>query len=123
MKYGRFEANIGLNLSGYLVGGKLYPKVQPRLQMKVNAAKGLSFLASYTEMTQNVHLLSHNSLGLSLDAWLPSTSNIKPMYARQVAAGIDWQFARQFGITRNNVDQIKSRMIGKLSALVSSMTA
>ena len=31
--------------------------------------------------------------------------------------------ARQFGITRNNVDQIKSRMIGKLSALVSSMTA
>ena len=31
--------------------------------------------------------------------------------------------ARQFGITRNNVDQIKSRMIGKLSALVSSMIA
>ena len=31
--------------------------------------------------------------------------------------------ALQFGITRNNVDQIKSRMIGKLSALVSSMTA
>jgi RNA polymerase sigma factor (sigma-70 family) len=31
--------------------------------------------------------------------------------------------ARQFGITRNNVDQIKSRMIGRLSALVSSMTA
>ena len=33
------------------------------------------------------------------------------------------EVARQFGITRNNVDQIKSRMIGKLSALVSSMTA
>ena len=31
--------------------------------------------------------------------------------------------ARQFGITRNNVDQIKSRMICKLSSLVSSMTA
>ena len=31
--------------------------------------------------------------------------------------------ALQFGITRNNVDQIKSRMISKLSALVSSMTA
>ena len=31
--------------------------------------------------------------------------------------------ARQFGITRNNVDQIKNRMIGKLSALISSMTA
>ena len=31
--------------------------------------------------------------------------------------------ALQFGITRNNVDQIKSRMICKLSSLVSSMTA
>ena len=31
--------------------------------------------------------------------------------------------AEIFGIKRNNVDQIKSRMIGKLSALVSSMTA
>jgi hypothetical protein len=111
MKYGRFEANIGLNLSGYLVGGKLYPKVQPRLQMKVNAAKGLSFLASYTEMTQNVHLLSHNSLGLSLDAWLPSTSNIKPMYARQVAAGIDWQFARQFGISLDGYYKTMSNLI------------
>ena len=30
--------------------------------------------------------------------------------------------ARQFGISRNNVDQIKKRMIDKLSALVSSMT-
>ena len=31
--------------------------------------------------------------------------------------------ARQFGISRNNVDQIKKRMIDKLSALVSAMTA
>ena len=30
--------------------------------------------------------------------------------------------ARQFGISRNNVDQIKKRMIDKLSALVSAMT-
>ena len=111
MKYGRFEANIGLNLSGYLVGKKLYPKIQPRLQMKVNATEGLSFLASYTEMTQNVHLLSHNSMGLSLDAWLPSTSNIKPMYARQVAAGVDWQFARQFGISLEGYYKTMSNLI------------
>ena len=31
--------------------------------------------------------------------------------------------ARQFGISRNNVDQIKKRMISKLAALVSAMTA
>lgn len=31
--------------------------------------------------------------------------------------------ARQFGISRNNVDQIKKRMIDRLSALVSAMTA
>lgn len=31
--------------------------------------------------------------------------------------------ARQFGISRNNVDQIKKRMIDKLSALVAAMTA
>ena len=32
------------------------------------------------------------------------------------------EVARQFGISRNNVDQIKKRMIDKLSALVSAMT-
>ena len=31
--------------------------------------------------------------------------------------------ARQFGITRNSVDQIKSRMISRLAGLVSAMTA
>lgn len=31
--------------------------------------------------------------------------------------------ARQFGITRNSVDQIKSRMIARLAGLVSAMTA
>ena len=31
--------------------------------------------------------------------------------------------ARQFGISRNNVDQIKSRMIGKLADMVRAMTA
>lgn len=33
------------------------------------------------------------------------------------------EVARQFGISRNNVDQIKKRMIAKLSALVAAMTA
>ena len=32
------------------------------------------------------------------------------------------EVARQFGISRNNVDQIKKRMIAKLSALVAAMT-
>ena len=31
--------------------------------------------------------------------------------------------ARQFGISRNNVDQIKSRMIGKLAEMIRAMTA
>ncbi len=111
MKYGRFEANIGLNLSGYLAGKKFYPKIQPRLQLKVNATEGLSFQASYTEMTQNVHLLSQNTMSLSLDAWLPSTSNIKPMYARQVATGVDWQFASQFGVSIEGYYKAMSNLI------------
>ena len=31
--------------------------------------------------------------------------------------------ARQFGITRNGVDQIKSRMVARLAKLVGAMTA
>ena len=31
--------------------------------------------------------------------------------------------ARQFGISRNNVDQIKNRMIGRLADMVRAMTA
>ncbi|MCF0206949.1 MAG: TonB-dependent receptor [Bacteroidales bacterium] len=111
IKYGRFEANAGLNLSGYLVGKKFYPRIQPRLQLKVNATDGLSFQASYTEMTQSTHLLTQNTMELSLDAWLPSTESIKPMYARQVAAGFDWQFAHQFGVSVEGYYKSMSNLI------------
>ena len=55
------------------------------------------------------------------DSILPSTREVFRHIAQMHEPPDD--IARQFGITRNNVDQIKSRMIARLSRLVSAMTA
>ena len=55
------------------------------------------------------------------DTILPSTREVFRHIVQMHEPPDD--IARQFGITRNNVDQIKSRMIARLSRLVAAMTA
>ncbi|MCM1501784.1 MAG: TonB-dependent receptor [Bacteroidales bacterium] len=81
------KINYGLRASLYSIDGKNWLSAEPRLSARALLYKDLSFKASYSEMSQYVHMLSNSSLTLPSDLWVPVTKDIRPMRSRQVAAG------------------------------------
>ena len=82
------KVNAGIALTGFLVQGKFYPSVQPRLSGRFMLTDDLSVKAGYSYMTQYLHLLSSSNISLPTDLWVPVTAKIEPMNSHQVAAGV-----------------------------------
>lgn len=82
------KANLGVHASMYNVSGKTYWSAEPRLSARALITDELSVKASYSEMSQYIHLLCNSSLALPSDLWVPVTKQVKPMRSRQVAAGV-----------------------------------
>ena len=83
----KFKINAGLHASAFAVNNIWYHSVQPRISSRLLLTDDLSFKASYSSMTQFIHLLSNVGVGLPTDLWVPSTARIKPQQANQVAIG------------------------------------
>ena len=66
---------------------KRYPNVEPRASLRYTLSETSSLKASYNRMVQYVHLISNTTASSPLDVWTPSTTNIKPEKADQVALG------------------------------------
>lgn len=86
------KANIGFHASLYSVSGKTYLSPEPRLSARALISDGFSFKASYSEMSQYIHLLCNSNLSMPSDLWVPVTKNIKPMRSRQTAAGFFYEY-------------------------------
>lgn len=70
--------------------GKLiqdYLNLEPRLAVNYELGSTNSIKASYMRTTQYIHLLSNTTASTPVDVWTPSTNNIKPQKADQVALG------------------------------------
>ena len=83
----KFSVNLGLHSSGFLVDGKFYTSLQPRISARFLATDKLSIKAAYSKMSQNIHLLSSSTINLPTDLWLPTTKRIKPQTSHQFALG------------------------------------
>lgn len=83
----RLRMNIGLHLSTFLVQKKSYFSAQPRLSARYQLNRNVSLKASYTKMSQYIHLLSSTPISMPTDLWVPVTSKVKPMQARQYSLG------------------------------------
>lgn len=81
------KLNLGGRFSAYRVTGKTYLSAEPRLGVRALLSDNVSFKASYSEMSQYIHLLCNSNLSMPSDLWVPVTSRIKPMRSRQSAAG------------------------------------
>ncbi len=92
----RWSVNGGANLSFFIVGGKTYASLNPRLAVKYQLRPTLSLKASYTMMSQYVHKISNSFLDLPTDYWVPTTEKTRPMCSRQLAAGIYMQPSRRW---------------------------
>lgn len=82
------KANLGVHASLYNVSGKTYFSAEPRISARALISDKLSVKASYSEMSQYIHLLCNSSLALPSDLWVPVTKDIRPMRSRQAAAGL-----------------------------------
>ncbi len=81
------KANIGLNYTTFVVKGKPYQSVQPRLGLRYLANENLSFKTGYAHMTQYIHLLSNSNVSMPNDLWVPATEKVQPMTSDQIAVG------------------------------------
>lgn len=84
----KWKANVGLHFSAFKTNHNFYTSLQPRLSTRYLLNRNLSIKASYCTMTQFIHLLSNNGIGLPTDLWVPATDKIKPQVSQQVAIGV-----------------------------------
>ena len=66
---------------------KTYFNVEPRLSLSYKIANDATIKASYNRNVQNLHLITNTTSANPTDIWLPSSNNIKPEIADQVALG------------------------------------
>ncbi|MCU0447003.1 MAG: TonB-dependent receptor [Microscillaceae bacterium] len=64
-----------------------YFNPEPRLSVRYEVSPTASLKASYNRMAQYLHLISNTTAASPTDVWTPSTQNIKPEIADQVALG------------------------------------
>ncbi len=95
----RFKSNIGLSSTAFIVDGKTYYSIEPRVSARFKFADRLIYKASYAKMSQPVHLLTNSMIGLPTDIWVPSTRELSPELSWQIASGIlykydaSWEFS------------------------------
>ena len=84
----RVRLNTGIHTSSFLIDGKTYYSVEPRIGALFRLDSRTSFKASLAYMQQYIHLLATTSgLSLPTDLWVPATARIKPQQSMQVAGG------------------------------------
>lgn len=64
-----------------------YGNFEPRFAANFGLGKDNSIKLSYNRLAQYLHLLSNTTASSPLDVWTPSSNNIKPQLADQVALG------------------------------------
>lgn len=72
---------------------KSYYNAEPRFSMKYDLDSASSIKTSYNRTAQYIHLMSNTAASTPLDMYSPTTNNIKPQLADQVALG----YFRNFG--------------------------
>jgi hypothetical protein len=64
-----------------------YSNFEPRLSVNYSLTEFSSIKASYNRMSQYLHLISNTIASTPVDLWLPTTNNLKPQLADQIAVG------------------------------------
>ncbi|UCS95797.1 TonB-dependent receptor [Echinicola marina] len=66
---------------------KTYGGLEPRLGITYLLNETTSIKASYGRNRQYLHLVSNSNAGTPIDLWIPSSNNVKPQIADQIALG------------------------------------
>lgn len=66
---------------------KTYWNFEPRFSASYSLNNTTTFKIGYNRSVQNLHLLSNSTAALPTDLWIPSSNNVKPEIADQIALG------------------------------------
>ena len=82
------SGNLGLRTVLFNVQNQNYTSIEPRglIGIKLNANTKLK--TAYTQIQQNIHLLTSSGIGLPIDLWVPPTAKVAPQKVKQWSAGI-----------------------------------
>jgi hypothetical protein len=86
----KFQAELGLRLTGFSSGGQAYGGLEPRVAGRYALSDKVSLKANYALMYQYAHLVSNSGASLPTDIWYPSRLNIRPQRSQQVSTGVSW---------------------------------
>ncbi|HTE29739.1 MAG TPA: TonB-dependent receptor [Chryseolinea sp.] len=90
------KVNAGLHASGWLVDGKMYSSLQPRVSARYLLSPQFSLKASYAKMSQFIHLLSNAGIGLPTDLWVPATAKVGPENSYLTSVGAAYNLNNQY---------------------------
>ncbi len=93
------KVNAGVHTSGFAVDNEVYYSIQPRVSSRLLLSRDLALKASYSAMTQYIHLLTNAGIGLPTDLWVSSTARIKPQQANQVALGLAKTYKEKYELS------------------------
>jgi hypothetical protein len=91
----KLKTNFGIRFNNYRLKTKQYYSFEPRISLSYRIFDDWTIKGAYSEMQQNVHLLTNNGVGLQNDIWVPSTELIRPQRSKQWAAGFSKYFPNQ----------------------------
>ena len=83
----RLKLSYGARISAWQNQPAFYANFEPRAAANYAFNEKWSLKASYSRMSQYVHLLASSGLSLPTDIWYPSTKGIKPEISDQIALG------------------------------------
>ncbi|MCG6188196.1 TonB-dependent receptor [Maribellus maritimus] len=104
---GKLKLNAGGRLSGYFTEGKNYFHIQPRFSAGFELFPHINISTSYTQMVQNIHLLTNSSFGMPTDLWVASTDKVGPQLAQQFTMGLSKQIRNEISF---NIEGYYKRM-------------
>ncbi len=107
----RLKANIGLHLCGFYVKESFYKSIQPRISARYLVNEKISIKTAFSQMNQNLHLLTNSGIGLPTDLWLPATNNIKPQISYQFAAGVFYDLIKGYEFSIEGFYKTMSNLI------------
>lgn len=86
-EYDKDGTNIGETTYGNFKTIKYHHFLEPRVSMNFILSEKNSIKLAYNRNSQFLHQLSNSTTGSPTDIWVPSTNNVKPQIADQVAVG------------------------------------
>lgn len=95
----RWYLNLGMRASSFLTKDKDFLRLEPRIFTSYTFSEQLSGRASISRMIQYLHLVSHTSVRLPNDIWLPSDKDLKPEEAWQGEFGLDYQLHKNTSLS------------------------